>query len=484
MKKAFVSNLILLMSVNLLIKPFWILGIDRGVQNHVGYVDYGIYLNLFNFSMLLITLLEMGINTYVSSTVARDPERLKAEFIPLTGFKLLSSLLYVGVTIALGLANGFDDYRIGLLFFLTINQILSYFYMYFRAIVGGLQLFKTDAFLSVIDRLLMIIFCGLMLWTSFLEMSISRFIYAQTFAYTIAVSITLAVLWKHLKGLRFGFKTPELVQVLKQMLPYALLSLLMTLYTRLDAVIMPKLIENGDYMNGIYASAYRLLDASNMMAAMVSMMLLPLFARMLATKENISGIVQFSGTIMILPALTLCMAAWLYQSEIMHQMNPKSTSYAAMVFGTVMFSFLGLASMYVFGTLLTAAAHLRTLNSLALVALVINLGLNGFLIPKYQALGAAIASATTQLFIGFSNFWFARKNLKLNFEKGFALKFMLAALLLVLGSLLIRNWISDWLIGILAIGSLLIFLLLSLKLINPAESSGLLKGLMDKRERK
>lgn len=53
MKKKFVTNLAFLIGVNLLIKPFWIFGIDRTVQNSVGAVDYGIYYALFNFPFYL-----------------------------------------------------------------------------------------------------------------------------------------------------------------------------------------------------------------------------------------------------------------------------------------------------------------------------------------------------------------------------------------------------------------------------------------------
>ncbi len=68
------------------------------------------------------------------------------------------------------------------------------------------------------------------------------------------------------------------------MLPYALLSLLMTFYTRMDAVLLRELLVDGDIQNGIYASAYRLLEAANMMASLVAMLLLPMFSKMIASK--------------------------------------------------------------------------------------------------------------------------------------------------------------------------------------------------------
>jgi O-antigen/teichoic acid export membrane protein len=484
MKKTFISNLILLMSVNLLIKPFWILGIDRGVQNYVGYEQYGIYSGLMAFSLLLITLLDLGINTYVSSNVAKNPDKLKDEFIPLTGFKLASAIIYVAVTLILGKLNGFDSYRIQLLLFLTFNQILSYFYIYFRSIIGGLQLFRIDAVLSVVDRILMIIFCGLMLWTSFLEMSIERFIYAQTIAYSLAISATILVLKGKLIDIKFKFNLPQLTGVLKQMFPYALLSLIMTFYTRMDAVLLPKLLVDGDYQNGVYASAYRLLEASNMMAAMVSMLLLPIFSKMISERENMSSLVQLCTGIMIIPAITLSYSAFLYRNELMYVMFPRSDEFAGEVFGIVILSFIPLASMYVYGTLLTANAEMKILNILALLALVINLLINFTMIPEHKALGAAWATLVTQGFIGISNFLFGKKLLKLEFEKGFALNFLISVLLLLIGGYFIKNILSNWLTGVLAIGLLSISLMILFRIIKLKESLLLLRNQLDKRNNK
>jgi O-antigen/teichoic acid export membrane protein len=53
---------------------------------------------------------------------------------------------------------------------------------------------------------------------------------------------------------------------------------------------------------------------------------------------------------------------------------------------------------YVFGTLLTANGSLKQLNTMAAIAVFINLLLNFILIPRFGVFGAATASMVTQLF--------------------------------------------------------------------------------------
>ncbi len=484
MKKTFVSNLILLMSVNMLIKPFWILGIDRGVQNTVGYEQYGIYANLFAFSMLFITLLDLGINTYTSSNIAKDPAKLHNEFAALTTFKLASSFIYLSLTIGLGYLYGFNGSRIQLLCLLGLNQILSFFYTYFRSIVGGLQFFKTDAILSVVDRSLMIILCSLMLWFGLADMTIQHFVLAQTIAYSSAVLISFLVIKPFLHQLRFRVEKALLIKVIKQMWPYAVLSLTMTFYTRMDVILINKLLPDGDYQNGIYASTYRLLEAANMMAALVSMLLLPIFSKMLSGKDNMNPLVQFSTGIMIIPAFVFSLSCYIYRQPIIELLNPNSTVYSASVFGWIILCFIPITTMYVYGTLLTANGNLRTLNILAGIALFINLILNYVLLQLWKLEGAAIAALCTQGFVGITNFYFGKKIVKLKFEPEFSRKFFASVVLIGILAVGISEFIRSWTLGIMLIGSASILIMIGFKIIDLKQGLLLVKSKFNEKSSK
>ena len=54
MQKKFLSSLGLLVLLNLIVKPLFILGIDAEVQNRVGQEDYGLYFGLLNLSFIFI----------------------------------------------------------------------------------------------------------------------------------------------------------------------------------------------------------------------------------------------------------------------------------------------------------------------------------------------------------------------------------------------------------------------------------------------
>src|SRR5690606_11979448 len=69
------------------------------------------------------------------------------------------------------------------------------------------------------------------------------------------------------------------VQLFKAAFPFALIVFLMSVHNRLDGFLLERLHPDGNYETGMYAAAYRLLDAFLMPGNMVMAILLPFVAR-------------------------------------------------------------------------------------------------------------------------------------------------------------------------------------------------------------
>ena len=63
-KRKFVVDLATLLILNLLIKPLWTLIIEPKVQGQIGNIAYGEYFVVFNFSLMLSILLDMGLSYF------------------------------------------------------------------------------------------------------------------------------------------------------------------------------------------------------------------------------------------------------------------------------------------------------------------------------------------------------------------------------------------------------------------------------------
>ena len=401
MRRNFFTNISLLIFLNLLVKPFWIFGIDRTVQNVVGTQEYGLYFSLFNFSILLNILLDLGINNYNNRNIAQNGQMLSKSLSGIIGLKLLLAVLYAFVTIVLAYFIGYSSRQFYILFYLILNQFIASFILYLRSNISGLHLFKTDSILSVLDRFLMIIICGILLWGGITNspFKIEWFVYAQTLAYSITLLISVLIVINTSGFFKLNFDRVYFLAILKKSYPFALLSLLMALYYRIDSVMIERMLPDGKEQAGIYAQGFRILDAASMFSFLFAALLLPMFSRMIKNRQPVVSLVQFSFLLLIVPAIGLVFASYFYKLQIIDILYHHHVSYAADIFGILIFCFIGISSSYIFGTLLTANGNLKYLNILSAGGALLNIVLNIILIPRYYAWGAAMASLFTQTII-------------------------------------------------------------------------------------
>ncbi len=416
-QKDFVFNICFLLFLNLLIKPFWILGIDVGVQNHVGAEAYGLYFAVFNLTFMFNILLDMGTTNFNNRNIARNSQLLDKHLSSIIILRLMLAVFYMIVVFTVGLIIGYRGFMLKLLFWTAINQFLNTFLLYLRSNISALLMFKTDSVLSVLDRLIMIILCGILLWGNVTDgpFRIEWFVYSQTIAYTLAVAVALGiVVYKsHLRKLHWNW--PFFLMILKRSLPFATLTLLMACYNRIDSVMIERLLptEIGATQAGIYASAFRLLDALVMIAYLFSVILLPLFSKMLKERENIKPIVRTSFSLLFLFAVSATVILSCYKEPVISLLYDEHISASVGVFALLIPCIIPISLMYVFGTLLTANGSMRKLNITALVGIIVNVLVNLILIPRMQARGAAITSLSTQSVVSLLQFIIAMKELRI-----------------------------------------------------------------------
>lgn len=404
MQRTFVTNLALLLLLNLLIKPFYVLGIEVQIQNAVGNAAYGEYFALFNFSFLLNIILDFGIIQFNNRNIAQNSQLLTKHFSSLVILKLSLAFIYILATLVIGLSIGYDHRLMKLLLVLGFNQFLISFVMYLRSNLSGLHLFKIDSLVSVLDRTFMIVIGALLVWGNlgFTQnengrLDVMWFVYGQTIAYGLTAVIAFVLVSTKAEFLKLKWNYTFFRMILKQSLPFAVLVLLMTFYNRIDAVMLERLLpEEGAAQSGIYAQAYRLLDATNMIAVLFAGLLLPMFARMIKQRDSVEELVKLAFTLLFTPAIIVGVGCYNYSEELMSMLYKEETDQSMKVFGILMSCFIPISITYIFGTLLTANGNLKELNIMAACGIFVNITLNFILIPKYFAMGSAFSSLSTQ----------------------------------------------------------------------------------------
>ena len=478
MQKKFVTNLAFLLTINLFIKPFWILGIDRAVQNTVGAQHYGSYSALFNFSFLFNILLDLGITNYNNRNIARHRHLLQKHVSGIIVLRLLLAVVFFIISFTTGWIMGYSMQQLSLLGVLLLNQSLISFILYLRSNIAGLQLFKTDSMISVLDRLIMIIICAVLLWGHITHevFKIEWFVWAQTAAYVITALITLLIVRSKANLSKLSWNPHFYLVILKQSLPFAVLILLMTFYNRIDSVMLERILPDGAQQAGIYAQAYRLLDAANMIAFLFSGLLLPMFSHMIKHKQPLEDLVELATSFIAIPAIIVISFSVFFSTELMGLLYHAHVSESAQVYAIIMSCFLAISSVYIFGTLLTANGNLRQLNYVAFAGMIMNVLLNFYLIPKYKALGAALASLITQYILAGAQILLAHRIFKFHYKWWLFTRYAFFVLISFMLFAYAHDYAGHWIMKSAVAISMCLALALLLQLIKPIALTRLIKS--------
>jgi O-antigen/teichoic acid export membrane protein len=461
----FYSSLGLLIVLNAIVKPVWIFGIDREVQNQVGAVAYGAYFSIFNLSIVLGFLHDWGLTSFYNRQLAARDGNLTNNTGSFILLKLLFALLYAAIIFIVAFLSGIDRWDIVL--YVVLIQVFASMFVFLRAIITSQQWFYTDAWLSVLDKGLMIFLCMPFLYFPSLSvrMSIERFLQLQMSCTAVAMLIVLLFLL--IKKFSFSFKRlwPE-KRILKMALPFAIIVLLMSFHARIDGFLLERI--SGAAEAGKYAGAYRLLDAANMIGYLSASFLLPYLARAHSKGSASTNVILNVRHVLLVFSITVScilifLAPWI-QKTLYHHNDP---GYIEVLQWCVP-ALIGYSLVQVYGTVMTATGHIVAFSYITLFSVVINTLINILLIPSLGAKGSCLAALISQFFCGIATLVYARQKLYIpvDIRSGIIYIFIggvVCAFLYAGKSLPLSNWLIIVITGIIALVMLWLTKLVDLK---------------------
>ena len=442
MRKEFIYNLLLVIGANLLIKPIYIFGIDRTVQNIVGPEDYGLYFALFNFALLFQVITDIGLQNFNNRSISQE-STLTRSYLPAillikTGLAIIFLILLFGVAFLLG----YEEASLQLLLWIATNTILVSLILYLRTNISGLGKYRLDSFLSVLDKSLMIAIIGFMIWQKE-NLDIMDFVQGQTLALGITTLVVFILVIRMVTPLEWPKSIVFPMNLLKKSAPYALVVLLMTIYTRIDGVMIERMLVDGQMEAGIYASGYRFFDAANMLGFLAAGLLLPMFSKLFAQNEPMFPLYKVGIHAAWIIAIFLATTCYIFRVELVDLLYIHATDYWGEVLGVLMLSFVFVMLGYVTGPLLNANGSIWKLNWIFLISIAINIGLNLMLITRFKAYGAALATLFTQAFVVLVQILYVNRTANFSFVAYPVRQMIFFALLTILVVVALKSWASN-----------------------------------------
>lgn len=398
-QQSFFQNAVFQVGLNLVVKGVYLFGVDRVVQNTLPEGDYGLYFSLLGLGMLVQVMADFGLQLHNARTLAGDRDRLTHYFPYFIGLKIILGVFFFTGLLAGGWLLGYRGWEIVLLVLAGAVQFLNSLVLYLRSNLSGLGWYRRDGWFSILDKSLLILSVGGILLFAPAWLTVTRFALLQLLAWGITAVCLLAVLWGRLPRKLPAFRRAEFGELLRGGAPFALAVVLATAYTRIDAVMVERLLPDGAAAAEHYAAGYRILDALNTLGWLLAGLLIPMYARIWKKGEDPRPLLRFSVPLLVVGAAAAAFPLAAYAQPTMDLLYHFAEARTGHVFVFLVLTFVAQSLNYAYGSLLTATGHIGRMNWIYAVGLVLNVAGNLWLLPRMGAPGAALMTLLTQGFV-------------------------------------------------------------------------------------
>ncbi len=454
MKREFTINIVLLFLINLLVKPLYIFGVEAEIQNRLGVEGYGWYFHCFNVVFLLSIVNDPGIQNWNAQFIPRNRDIVKSHLAALAGAKGVLALGFVLLTWLVVWVAGYTDYW--LFSMLSVNLVLSSAFMVLRSSIAGLGHYRTDSWLSGLDKIIMLCLLGLVLYINPLKQTftVAHLVYGQLISYLLVCGVALVILIKKTGIIYPQFSLHGTASVLKNSAPFLLILAFMTAYNKMDGILLGFLLEDNHHAAGVYAAAFRIYDAASMTGYLFASVLLPMYAANLQQKRILEELLDTGLSFTLVLAGAAVLTVFFYGDAILQLVYNSYEQEMTTTLCWLIVAYFCAATAYIFGTLLVASGQVRRVNYIFAAGFGANLLLHLFFIPKYGATGAAIATFGTQALVLAGQVYLVFSHFSIQADKWLWLKggALIAASALVfylLPGIVAGPWWAHWLVCVI-----------------------------------
>lgn len=402
----------------------------------LGDVKFGELFLAITFVSLVGLPVEYGFNQQLTRDVAEDPDKAHAY---LWNTLLIKGTIWVplyGIALLLAWTLGYDQEQRSLVaicgFTLMSGSIVSTFaslhYAFERTLFPavGLMLEK-----------------GLSACVGFILLRNGATV--QTMAFVLLGGSLIDVIWValwffRLEGWHVVFSREILRKLLRSSIPFIVYGVLGVIYYRIDTVLL-SLMTNAAVV-GWYGAGYRLFDTLLFIPNLIlNAVMYPVFSKLSARSQSdlklaVEKCMNFILMCAIPIAALLIVAAPNIVAFLYHRAEFVNTIPVIQALAP------GLVFLYIntlFFNIIISTKGEKKIPRMAGIALVFNLGLNLFMISRYQQVGAALVTSLTELLLLCISLVFVPGYLLPRGSLKVGGKALIAALLMVLAAFLLRT---------------------------------------------
>jgi O-antigen/teichoic acid export membrane protein len=361
----------------------------------LGDVKFGELYFAIAFVALVGFPIELGFNQQVTREVAEDPEKAQAYLWNTLLIKVTLWVPLYSIILFAARVLGYSQEQRSIVAICGITLLTASIVNSFAALHYAFERTLFPAVGMMLEK-------GLSACVGFILLKYGATV--QTMAFVLLAGSLIDALWVafwffRLVGRRIVIKKAVIRKLVHTSIPFVIYGVLGVIYYRIDTVLL-SLMTNAAVV-GWYGAGYRLFDTLLFIPNLIlNAVMYPVFVRLSGSRTALKMTVEKSMNLLLICAVPIAVLMIVAAPNIIgflyHRAEFDNTIPVLQALAP------GLVFLYIntlFSSIIISTKGERKIPIMAGIALVFNLSLNLFLIPRYQQVGAAVVTSLTELLL-------------------------------------------------------------------------------------
>lgn len=351
----------------------------------LGPEDLGKYYFAISFTTIFAIFIDLGLANVLTRETAKSPEKAKELLGSVLILKFPLAVISLFIVVALANSFGYSPLIKGLIYLSSISMILDSFTLSFYAVSRGFHNLFFESVGAVIFQII-VISSGIAILNFGLGLTPLMWSLALASVFNFLYSFFLL---KKKWGINFVFNRDwaAVKNIILIALPFGIFAILQRLYLYMDSVLLNHFA--GDRFVGLYQVAFKIIFALQFLPMAFTASLYPAFSSYwIKNREQLAISFERALNYLIIISLPISVGIMILADKIVLIFK---SGYNEAVFplqiavASIPFIFL----MFPVGSLLNACDRQKTNTAIMAAATALSIAMNIFLIPRFQAVGAA-----------------------------------------------------------------------------------------------
>jgi len=366
------------------------------VARYLGPEKFGLY----NYATSIVSFLTPFTGISLISIIVRDLARTPSEKDNILGTTFLIFLVGGAITVPLAVilslllepSNQTIQILVGVIAFSNILLAFDTIDIWFQSQTQSKQIVvarRSSGLIAAIFKLTLI------------QLHAPLIAFAWAISVELVLSAILMMITFELKGnsiKKWRFIPGRAKEMIREGLPLILAGISIYIYSKIDQVMLGSLLTDKSQL-GFYSIAVKISEVFNFLPMIVASSIFPKLSTLDVEDVEYQNKLQVYFDIMLFLWLIVALPISLFSSPIILFLYGSDYSPAARILGVYVWAQFGANLGVARSSFLTIKGILKYSLYLGIIGAFLSIGLNYFLIPQYQAMGATIATLIINLVV-------------------------------------------------------------------------------------